>query len=117
MHFFEDWGIPLIFLSVWMVFILTVIPSLVRYLRERAEKRQNVFNAILLSALGKPLVLILLFIGLSLFIDMTPPVPAKWEKYLNISLFILVVSAGYLLLDRLMMRVVSRYSKIFDVIG
>jgi hypothetical protein len=72
MDFFDNWGIPLIFLSVWITFILTCVPSFVRYLRKRAEQRQHAFNAIFLSALGTPLVLILLYIGLNVFIDMIP---------------------------------------------
>ncbi len=117
MSFFDKWGIPLIFLSVWIAFILTVIPSLVNYLRKRAEQRQHMFNTLLFSVLGTPIVLILLYIGLNLFIDMIPSIPAKWEKYLNTSLFILFVLAGYLFLDRLMMRVIRRYSKTVDVIA
>ncbi len=117
MNFFDDWGIPLIVLSVWIAFILTAIPSLVNYLRKRAEQRQHTFNALLLSVLGTPLVLILLYIGLNMFIDAIPAVPAKWEKYLNISLFMLFVLAGYLFLDRLMMRVIRRYIKTVDVIA
>ena len=117
MNFFDNWGIPLIVLLVWIAFILTAIPSFVNYLRKRAEQRQHAFNALLLSVLGTPLVLILLYIGLNLFIEMVPSVPAKWEKYLDISLFMLSVLAGYLLLDRLTMRVISRYSKTVDVIA
>jgi small-conductance mechanosensitive channel len=117
MNFFDDWGIPLIVLSVWIAFIFTAIPSFVNYLRKRAEQRQHAFNAILLSVLVTPLVLILLYIGLNLFIDMVPSVPAKWEKYLNTSLFMLFVAAGYLFMDRLMMRVIRRYSKTVDVIA
>jgi len=117
MNFFDIWGIPLIVLSVWIAFILTAIPSLVNYLRKRAEQRQHAFNALLLSAIGKPLILILLYIGLNVFIDMIPPVAAKWEKYLNISLFIIFVLAGYLFMDLLMMRVIRRYSKTVDAIA
>jgi small-conductance mechanosensitive channel len=117
MNFFDNLGIPLIVLSVWIAFIFTAIPSFVNYLRKRAEQRQHEFNAILLSVLGTPLVLILLYIGLSLFIDIVPSVPAKWEKYLNISLFMLFVLAGYILMDRLTMRVIRRYSKTIDVIA
>ncbi len=117
MNFFDDWGIPLIFLSVWIAFILTAIPSFVNHLRKRAEQRQHAFNSVLLSVLGTPLVLILLGIGLNLFIDMIPSVPEKWEKYLNTSLFMLFVLAGYLFMDRLMMRVIRRYSKTVDVIA
>src|SRR5208283_3971755 len=100
MKFFDNWGIPLILLSVWIAFILVAIPSFVNYLRKKAEQRQHEFNSLLLSVLGTPLVLILLYLGLNLFIDMVPSVPAKWEKYLNISLFMLFVFSGYLLLDR-----------------
>ncbi|HXW68544.1 MAG TPA: mechanosensitive ion channel family protein [Dissulfurispiraceae bacterium] len=117
MNFFDNWGIPLIFLSVWTAFILAAIPSLVNYLRKRAEQRRHAFNATLLSVLGTPLVLILLYIGLNLFIDIIPAVPEKWEKYLNISLFMLFVWAGFLFLDRLMMIVIRRYSKTIDVIA
>jgi small-conductance mechanosensitive channel len=117
MIFFDKWGFPLLFLSLWMAFVFTVIPSFVRYLKKRAEKQQHAFNAVFLSALGTPLVLILLYIGLNMFIDMIPPVPPRWEKYLNISLFMLFVIAGYLFMDLLLMRVISRYSKTVDVIA
>ena len=117
MKFFDNWGIPLIVLSAWIAFIFTVIPYLVNYLRKRAEQRKHEFYALILSALGTPLVLILLYIGLNLFIDIVPSVSAKWEKYLNISLFMLFVLAGYLLLDGLTMRVIRRYSKTVDVIA
>ena len=117
MSFFEVWGIPLIVLSVWIALILTVIPFLVNHFEKRAEQREHVFHGILLSALGTPLVLILLYIGLNLFFDMVPPVPEKWTKYINPLLFILCVLAGYVFLDRLMMRVIRRYSKTVDVIA
>ncbi|MBF0505244.1 MAG: mechanosensitive ion channel [Nitrospirae bacterium] len=117
MNFFDDWGIPMIVLAVWIVFILTAIPSLVNYLMKRAEQRQRAFSALLLSALGTPLVLFLFVIGLNLFIDIIPSVPAKWDKYLNTSIFILFVLAGYLFLDRLMIRVIRRYSKTVDVVA
>lgn len=116
MNFFDDWGVPLIVLSVWITFILTAIPACMNYLRKRAEQRQLTLNSMLLSVLGTPLVLILLYVGLNLFLDLVPSVPEKWEKYLNISLFMLFVTAGYLFLDRLMLRVVRLYSKTVDLI-
>ncbi len=117
MNLFDEWGIPLIVLSVWIVFIFIAVPAFVNYLRKRAEERQQDFNAIFLSALKTPLVLILLYIGLNVFIDMIPSVPAKWEKYLNNSLFILFVVAGYLFMDLLMMRVIRRYIKAVEVMA
>ena len=117
MNFYHDWGIPLVGLLVWMALILAVIPATMNYLSRRAEQRGLTFNAILLSALGTPLILFFFGLGLSVFIDIIPSIPEKWEKYFNASHFILFVAAGFLFLDRLMMRVIRQYSKTVDVIA
>ncbi len=116
MNLFHEWGIPLIVLSGWTVLVLAAIPPVMNRLKRKAEQSQHEFNAIFLSALGTPLLLLLLGIGLNVFDDMLPPIPAKWEKYISASLFVLFVLAGYLFVDRLMLRVLRRYSKTVDFI-
>ena len=116
MNFFHEWGIPLIVLLGWTVLVLAAIPPVMNRLKRKAEQSQHEFNAIFLSALGTPLLLFLLGIGLNVFDDLLPPIPAKWEKYISASLFVLFVLAGYLFVDRLMLRVLSRYSKTVDFI-
>jgi small-conductance mechanosensitive channel len=117
MEFFYEWGIPLIVLLVWIAAIFIVVPPIVNRLRIKAEEKQHYFNSIVLSALGTPLALFLLVIGLKLFIDTAPALPAIWQKYINALFLILSVSAGYLFLDQLMIRTLRRYSKTVDVIA
>ena len=116
MNFFHEWGIPLIVLSGWTVLVLAAIPPVMNRLKRKAEQNHHEFNAIFLSALGTPLLLFLLGIGLNVFDDLLPPIPAKWEKYISASLLVLFVLAGYLFVDRLMLRVLRRYSKTVDFI-
>lgn len=116
MNFFHEWGIPLIVLLGWTVLVIAAIPPVMNRLRRKAEQRGHEFNAIFLSALGTPLILFLLGIGLKVFDDMLPTFPEKWEKYFSASLLVLFVLAGYLFIDRLMLRVLTRYSKTVDFI-
>ena len=55
---------------------------MIRHFRRKAEKTQHTFDDILVSALGLPLILFLLGLGLNFFMDAVP-IPLKWTKYLN----------------------------------
>lgn len=82
-----------------------------RYLQKRADQTQRTLDKVLSSVLGTPFTLFFLGLGLSLFLDIIPPVPTKLTKYSNAFLIILFVLAGYLFLDGLMTEALRRYSK------
>ena len=102
--------IPTVAFLVWIALILIVIPPLMRALRRKAERAQHLFSEIVESALGTPLILFFLGMGLMIFIDAVP-FPPRWIRYSNALLIILFVLSGYLFLDRLMIEVLRRYSK------
>ncbi len=114
---FDEWGIPLLVLSGWVIFLFVVVLPFMNHLKKRAEQSRHQVNAVLLSALGTPLLLLFLGIGISFFTDLLPSLPQKWEKYSNGLLLILFVLAAYLFLDRLMLRVLRHYSRTIDVIA
>ncbi|MEW6375839.1 MAG: mechanosensitive ion channel family protein [Thermodesulfobacteriota bacterium] len=116
MKILYSWVIPLFAYLIWAAFILITIPVLMRYLKRKAEQTQHIFDEILVSALGIPLILFFLGIGLNFFIEAVP-IPTKWMKYSNALLVILFVLAGYFFLDRLMMEILRRYSKKVDFIA
>ncbi|MDP2968231.1 MAG: mechanosensitive ion channel family protein [Deltaproteobacteria bacterium] len=117
MKVFYEWAIPSIAYLIWIVLILIAIPRLMGYLKRKAEQTQRSFDDILGSVLGTPLIIFLLGIGLSLFLDAIPPLPKKWIKYSDALLIILFILAGYLFVDRLMMEILRRYSKKVDIIS
>ena len=112
-----EWAIPSTALLVWIALILVVIPVFLRFLKRKAEQSRHIFDEILVSALTVPLILFLIGLGLSFFLDAIPSLPPKWMKYSNALLIFLFVLAGYLFLDRLMMEVLRRYSKKVDFIA
>jgi small-conductance mechanosensitive channel len=117
MKLFYEWAIPSVALLIWAVLIFFTIPALTRHLKKKAEQTQHTFDDILVSALGIPLILFLIGLGLNLFSDAIPPLPPKWVKYSDAFLIILFVLAGYIFLDRLMMEVLRRYSKKVDILA
>jgi len=117
MNALYEWGIPSLAFLIWVVLILVAIPTLMRYLKTKAEQTQRSFDDILGSVLGTPLILFLLGIGLSLFLDAIPPLPKKWIKYSDALLITLFILAGYLFVDRLMIEILRRYSKKVDSIS
>ncbi len=112
-----EWVIPSLAFLVWAILIFTVIPAIVRHLKKKAEQTQHTFDEILVSALGMPLILFLIGLGLNIFFDAIPPLPKKWIKYSEALLIILFILAGYLFVDRLMMEILRRYSKKVDIIS
>jgi len=111
-----DWIIPSVGYLIWIVLVLLIIPALMRFLKRKAEQTRHTFDEILVSALGLPILLCLIGMGLNIFLDVIPSLPAKWGKYSAAFLVILFVLAGYLFLDRLMMEILRRYSKKVDFI-
>jgi small-conductance mechanosensitive channel len=111
----SEWGIPAIAFLVWVILIFTLIPPIMRRLKQKAEQTQHAFDDILISVLGIPLIFFFLGLGLSFFVEAVP-IPTKWVKYSDALLVILFVLAGYLFLDRLMMEVLRRYSKKIDIL-
>jgi small-conductance mechanosensitive channel len=111
-----DWIIPSVGYFIWIVLVLLIIPTLMRFLKRKAEQTRHTFGEILVSALGLPIILCLIGVGLNIFLDVIPSLPAKWGKYSNAFLVILFVLAGYLFLDRLMMEILRRYSRRVDFI-
>jgi small-conductance mechanosensitive channel len=111
MQYLHDWVIPSVAYFTWIALVLITVPILMRYLGRKAERTRHSFDEILVSASKAPLLLILVGVGLSFFLDAIPSLPRKWVKYSDAFMIILFVLAGYLFLDRLMMEVLRRYSK------
>ena len=90
---------------------------LIRYLRRKADQTQRLFDKIFSSALGIPLILFILVLGLKLFLDAIPPLPTKWDKYTDAVLLILFALAiFYLFVDKLIIEVLRRYGKKLEMI-
>ena len=85
--------------------------------KKKTEQSQSSFDDILVSALGTPLILFLLGLGLSFFTDVIPPIPGKWQKYSHALLIILFAMSGALFFDRVMIGVLRKYSKKVDLIA
>ncbi len=115
MRALHEWGIPAIAFLVWTTLIFTLIPPIMRRLRRKAEQTRHIFDDILTSVLGTPLIFFFLGLGLSFFVEAVP-IPTKWLKYSDALLVILFVLAGYLFLDRMMTEVLRRYSKKMDIL-
>jgi small-conductance mechanosensitive channel len=111
------WGIPSAGFLTWIVLTLIIVPAFVRHLRKKGEQTQRLFDRILSSALGTPLILFLLVLGLKFFLDAIPPVPAKWEKYTDAFVLILFAVSAYVFVDRLMIEVLRRYGKKLETIA
>ena len=110
------WGIPSAGFFIWIVLTLIIVPVFVRHLRKKGDQTQQLFDKILSSILGTPLILFALGIGLKLFLDAIPPVSAKWEKYTDAAVLILFALAVYLFVDRLMVEVFRRYGKKLEAV-
>jgi small-conductance mechanosensitive channel len=117
MKILYEWGIPSLAFLIWVILILTLIPPIMRRLRKKAEQTQHTFDDILASVFTTPLILFLLGLGLSFYLDAIPDLPKKWVKYSDAILILLFVLAGYLFVDRLMMEILRRYSKKVDFIS
>jgi len=117
MKLLYEWGIPSAGFFLWIVLSFILVPAFVRHLRKKGDQDQRLFDKILSSVLGTPLVLFIFVIGLKLFLDAIPPVPAKWEKYTDAVLLILSALAVYLFVDRLMIEVLRRYGKKLEIIA
>ena len=117
MNSLYEWGIPSAALFIWAVVVLALIPPLLRHLKKKADETRHTFDEILVSALGRPLILFFLALGLSFYLDAIPPLSKKWIKYTDASLILLFVLAGYLFVDRLMMEVLRRYSRKVELIS
>lgn len=116
MKLLYEWGIPLAGFFIWIVLTFIIVPALVRYLGKKGDQDQRLFDKILSSVLGTPLILFILVIGLKLFLDAVPPVPAKWEKYADAVVLILFALAVYIFVDKLMTEVLRRYGKKLEMI-
>ena len=117
MKLLYEWGIPSAGFFLWIVLSFILVPAFVRHLRKKGDQDQRLFDKILSSVLGTPLVLFIFVIGLKLFLDAIPPVPAKWEKYTDAVVLILSALAVYLFVDRLMIEVLRRYGKKLEIIA
>lgn len=113
----SEWGIPSLAFLIWIILIITLIHPLVNRLRKKAEQTKYTFDEVLVSAIGTPLIIFFLALGLSFYIDAIPSLPKKWIKYTNASLIILFIFSGYLFVDRLMIEILRRYSKKVDIIS
>jgi small-conductance mechanosensitive channel len=111
MKLLYEWAIPSVAYLIWILLILIFVPRLMRYLKKKADRTRRSFDDILVSASGLPLILFLIGLGFTIFIDTIPPLPKKWIRYSDAFLILFFVLAGYFFLDRLMIEVLRRYSK------
>jgi small-conductance mechanosensitive channel len=111
-----EWGIPAAGFLTWMVLTFIIVPVFMRYLRKRGDQTQRLFDKILSSVLGTPLILFILVLGLKLFLNAIPPVPAKWDKYIDAAVLVLFALTIYLFIDKLMIEVLRRYRKKLEMI-
>jgi len=116
MKIIYEWGIPSAGFLIWIVLTLIIVPAFIRYLRKKGDRTQRLYDRILSSILGTPLILFILVLGLKLFLDAIPPVPAKWDKYTDAVILILIALAVYLFIDKLMIEVLRRYGKKLEMI-
>jgi len=116
MKLLYEWGIPSAGFLIWIVLTFIIVPAFVRHLSKKGDQAQRLFDKILSSVLGTPLILFLLGIGLKFFLDAIPLVPAKWQKYTDAALLILFALAVYLFVDRLMIEVLRRYGKKLEAV-
>ncbi len=112
-----EWGIPSAGFFLWIVLTFIIVPAFVRHLRKKGDQAQRLFDKILSPVLGTPLILFILVLGLKLFLDAIPPIPAKWGKYTDAVVLILFALAVYVFADRLMAEVLRRYGKKLETIA
>ncbi len=116
MKLLYEWGIPAAGFLIWIVLAITLVPAIMRRLRKKGDQTQRLSDTILSSALGIPLILFILVLGLKLFLNAIPPIPAKWDKYIDAAVLILFTLAVYLFVDRFMIEVLRRYGKKLEMI-
>jgi small-conductance mechanosensitive channel len=112
-----EWGIPSVAFLIWIILVFICIPAIMSFVKGKAERTKNTFDELLVSAIGTPLILFLVGLGLNIFLDAIPSLPKKWIKYSDALLVILFILAGYFFVDRLMMEILRRYSKKVDAIS
>ena len=110
------WGIPGAAFLIWMVLTFTIVPALMRRLRKKGDESRQRSDNLLSSVLGTPLILFILVLGLKLFLDAIPSIPAKWDKYTDALFLILFALAVYLFVDRLMIEILRRYGKNLEIV-
>ncbi len=117
MKLIYEWVIPAAGFLIWIVLTLIIVPVFTRYLKKRGDQNQRLFDTLLSSALATPLILFILVLGLKLFLNAIPAVPAKWDKYIDAVVLILFALAVYLFVDKLMIEVLRRYGRRFEMIA
>jgi small-conductance mechanosensitive channel len=110
------WALPLAMLVGYLIVLGALVPLLFRFLRKKAGESENVLDDILLSALGKPITLSLIGIGLRLFLDAVPLTP-ELAKYGRACILFIFVAAAYFFFDNFLIEVLKRYSKRLEVIA
>ncbi len=111
MKLLYEWGIPAAGFLIWIMLTITIVPAFKRRLRKKGDRTQRLSDNILSSALGIPLILFILVLGLKLFLNAIPPVLVKWDRYFDAVVLILFALAVYLFVDKLMIELLRRYSK------
>ncbi|HUL32037.1 MAG TPA: mechanosensitive ion channel family protein [Thermodesulfobacteriota bacterium] len=117
MKILYEWGIPFVSFLSWIALTLILVPAFVRFWKRKAGQIHRIPGEMVASSLGTPLVLLLLGLGLEIFMDLIPPIPAKLEKYGHALLMVLFVLAGYVFLDRLMLEVLRRFQKRLEIVA
>ncbi len=109
MKLIYEWGIPAAGFLIWIVLTITIVPAFLRRLKKKGDQTQRLSIKILPIALGTPLILFIVVLGLKLFLNAIPPVPAKWDRYIDAVVLILFALAVYLFVDKLMIELLRRY--------
>ncbi len=109
MKLLYEWGIPAAGFLIWIVLTITIVPAFLRRVKKKGDQTQRLSVKILSSALGKALILFILVLGLRLFLNAIPPVPDRWDRYIDAVVLILFALAVYLFVDKLMIEFIRRY--------
>ncbi len=117
MKLLYEWGIPAAGFLIWIMLTITIVPAFMHRLGKKGDRTQRLSNKILSSVLGTPLILFILFLGLKLFLDAIPPIPAKWNQYIDAVVLLLFALAVYLFVDKLMIELLRRYGEKLGVIS
>ncbi len=109
MKLLYEWGIPAAGFLIWIVLTIIIVPAFLRRLKKRGDHTQRLSDKILSSALGTPLILFILVLGLKLFLNAIPAIPDRWDRYIDAVVLILFALAVYLFVDKLMIEFLRRY--------
>jgi len=106
---FDQLIVSVIVLIVWIGVATILVPILLRSIRHKAAKTRTKIDDLILRAIGLPLSLVLIGIGLRMFTD-SLPISAQLQTYLRAAVLVLFVYSGILFFDRIIIGTLKDYS-------